>query len=110
AANLAGADQRNLVTRHGGKALDLCSGWLAGRPEPDNKQKSVSFCHSNSCIHYTRMTLCPEASHDPAARLARSALRSRRSLSYRQRLRAADRAGVRDRIANASQSDVTPCV
>src|SRR5262249_12968679 len=118
AANLADADQRNLVTRHGGKALDLCGrhdwrsncGWLAGQAEPDNNQKLMSFWHSSSCIHYTRMTLCPEASHDPAARSARSALRSRQSLSYRHRLRAADRARAQDRIANASQSNVTPCV
>ena len=38
AADLAGADQRNLVTRHGGKTLDYVSrqergrcGWLSGQ-------------------------------------------------------------------------------
>ena len=76
AADLAGADQRNFVTRHGGKTLDLlkprgaAEWWLSGPAGGDKPPKDVRLAHLRSCIHYTsrRAPPSPEAFYPRGAR------------------------------------------
>jgi hypothetical protein len=58
AADLAGADQRNLITRHDGKTLDMmlprgAADWLLSGPASRNKATKEDEASHRSCIHYT---------------------------------------------------------